>query len=150
MDETDEPVPSWAAWEWSQVGLSEEMRDALIEACSGDEAEAEAYAAYLCKFPTVLDEDADYTAEQARLLAQEAELLTYDHWDDIADEWIKDHGGEEVMTMLYSVADDNEDAVLKQVTATLGRQLAESDGMHWFFETGLLLNGLIYCFKRPC
>lgn len=153
-DIDDETARTWWAWEWTQGDLGDDMDEALAEACGGDKDEAEAFAAYLCEFPDVLNDRHGlgprvYTAEDVRAIAAEAQARTYDYWDEIAIEWIEDHGGGETMAMLHHAADAAEDDVLNQIIVTLGRQLADSDGAYWFFHTGLLSDGLVYCFKRP-
>lgn len=149
MDETKEPTPAWDAWAWTQDELPEDMDDAFSEACAGDETEAEAYAAFLRQFPHVLDNDQDYTAEEVRTIAWNAEAVMYDSWSTIADAWYYDHGGESTIMALHGVADDDEDDVLKVLIAKHGREIAAADTQHWFFETGLLTGGVVYCFKRP-
>lgn len=130
---------------WQEWPLPEELREALLDACGGDDADAEAYAAYFREFA---DKDVPYTADRIASAGSGALARTFNSWEEVGDDWFEQAGDTHVIDILRGVADDEETTMLDQLIKQVGLQYGKRDS-EWFYESGLLADGLIYCFNRP-
>lgn len=133
------------AVQWQEWPLRDEVQEALLEACDGDDENMEAYAAYFREFA---DKDRPYTAQQVKTMGENAFIIRYDDWESVGDEWIADTSGTALIDTLMGVADDHQTTVLHELVKQVGRTYAPRKS-EWWYETGLLADGLIYCFNRP-
>lgn len=130
---------------WVFEPRPEEMGDALLDACDGDEAEAEAYAAYFREFA---DKDEWYSAERIMTAGSDALARVFDSWEQVGDEWLYDHGGTGTVDTLLGVADDEEKTMLHHLVKKIGMQYGPRES-EWWYETNLLNDGTLYVFNRP-
>lgn len=130
---------------WVFKPVPEEMADALLDACDGNQADAEAYAAYFREFA---DKDEWYTAERIAAAGSNALARTFNSWEEVGDEWLYDHGGTSTVDIFTGVADDEEKTMLHHLVKKVGLTYGPRES-EWWYETGLLVDGGLYCFNRP-
>jgi hypothetical protein len=145
MSEQQTSEGQWPYAMWAAEPMPEELADALLDECSGDGDEAEAYAAYLREFG---DRDGWYSANQIWTTANQAEVAFYSDWETVGDNWLHDQGSTDVIDTLMGVADDDEKTMLHHLVKQIGLKYGPR-AEEWWYETGLLASGVVYCFKRP-
>lgn len=130
---------------WVFEPVPEEMADALLDACDGNQADAEAYAAYFREFA---DKDEWYSAERIMTAGSDALVRTFDSWEQVGDEWFEDKGDTHVIDTLIGVADDEETTMLHHLVKKIGMEYGPMS-TEWWYETNLLGDGTLYVFNRP-
>lgn len=140
----------WPKEYWVLEPLPDDIDDALNEACGGDETDTEAFAAFFREFAWSFTGEY-YTADEVYEMANTSVSgRTYDSWAAVATEWIEDDTGRvDMERAMMRAADPEQETVIKLVIDQIGQSIAENDERYFWYETGLLVNGRIYCFTKP-
>jgi hypothetical protein len=143
---SDQQIPREYSYNlWVHEPMPEELADALLDECSGNTEDVEAYTAYFREFA---DKDEWYSAERIMTAGSNALARPFNSWEEVGDEWLYDHGGTGTVDTLMGVADDEEKTVLHHLVKKVGLQYGPRES-EWWYESGLLADGLLYCFNRP-
>lgn len=139
---------------WADAARAEYFAEELHAASALDEEAIEAGLAFLAHFatdPWVAQDRRLYTAEQVATLIEDQIVTSYNDWAQIADLWFDDHGGDETVTSLSAIARRlGHQDVWFEILTQAGRDLADADReRYWWYESGLLATGHVFCFTRP-
>lgn len=139
--------------EWSDPGGNIRLFELLVEQTDLREPEAEAIVAYLasCEHHAA-GPKSKWTAGEMADYYRDRLVETYDHWDEVGEQWLAQHSVDGLLTVMFNAADDiGSKSELHAIVAQVGRRIARNNAANeWWYETGQVADeAMLVCMRCP-